>query len=63
MEKNKVPTFKIKPKQGVTVKDPKTFKPLKPEGENKPRNTYWLRRVQDGDCTIVKPTASKEPKQ
>ncbi|NOI79237.1 DUF2635 domain-containing protein [Vibrio tubiashii] len=63
MEKTQVTTFKIKPKQGFTVKDPKTFKPLKPEGEDKPRNTYWLRRVQDGDCTVVKPTASKEPKQ
>lgn len=53
MEKPKVPTFKIKPKKGVTVKDPKTLEPLKATGESKPRNTYWLRRVNDGDCTVV----------
>jgi hypothetical protein len=53
MEKNKVPTFTIKPKEGVTVKDPKTLEPLKTSGESKPRNTYWLRRVNDGDCTVV----------
>ncbi|AYV21125.1 DUF2635 domain-containing protein [Vibrio mediterranei] len=53
MEKTKVPTFTIKPKEGVIVKDPKTLEPLKTSGESKPRNTYWLRRVNDGDCTVV----------
>ncbi|OEE30726.1 hypothetical protein A1QO_15450 [Vibrio genomosp. F10 str. ZF-129] len=53
MEKKDVVTFKIKPKEGVTVKDPKTLEPLKTTGESKPRNTYWLRRVKDGDCTVV----------
>lgn len=60
MEKNKVQTFKIKPKQGVTVKDPDTLVPLKKEGEDKPRNAYWLRRVKDGDCIVIEPkTATK----
>ncbi|EDL52621.1 hypothetical protein VSAK1_13781 [Vibrio mediterranei AK1] len=60
MKKNEVPTFKIKPKQGVTVKDPETFEALKKEGEAKPRNAYWLRRVQDGDCIVLEPkTATK----
>lgn len=58
MEKNKVPTFKIKPKQGVIVKDPETLVSLKPEGEDKPRNAYWLRRVKDGDCLVIEPKAT-----
>ncbi|WP_019275980.1 DUF2635 domain-containing protein [Vibrio coralliilyticus] len=53
MEKTKVPTFTIKPREGITVKDPETLEPLEDTGESKPRNTYWLRRVNDGDCTVV----------
>ncbi|WP_299141314.1 DUF2635 domain-containing protein [uncultured Vibrio sp.] len=41
-------TFKIKPKKGLTVKDPVTREPLKAAGEVKPRNLYWLRRLNDG---------------
>ncbi len=61
MTKPKAPTFKIKPKTGVTVKDPETLVPLKNAGEEKPRNIYWLRRVKDGDCLVIapKPTAKK----
>lgn len=53
MEKTKATKFTIKPKAGVTVKDPETLESLKTSGESKPRNTYWLRRVSDGDCTVV----------
>ncbi|WP_076589701.1 DUF2635 domain-containing protein [Vibrio ostreicida] len=52
MEKPTVPTFTIKPRAGITVKDPDILEPLKKTGESKPRNTYWLRRVNDGDCTV-----------
>ena len=58
MDKNKVTTFKIKPKAGVTVKDPETFVPLNPKGEEKPRNIYWLRRVKDGDCIVIEPKST-----
>ena len=39
MEKTKVPTFTIKPKEGVTVKDPKTLEPLKTSGEQQRNST------------------------
>ncbi|WED29869.1 DUF2635 domain-containing protein [Vibrio sp. DW001] len=44
-------TFKVKPKQGLLVRDPDTRTPLKAEGEEKPRDTYWLRRIKDGSVT------------
>lgn len=55
-------TFKIKPKKGLTVKDPKTLEPLKATGEEKPRNAYWLRRLKDGSVFEVtnKATAKKD---
>jgi len=52
-------TFKIKPNgEGKKVRDPITFEPLKPAGEEKPRNEYWLRRVLDG--AVVKVEAEVE---
>lgn len=44
----------IKPAPGVTVRDPQTAQPLAAEGENKPRSSYWLRRLKDGDVVEVK---------
>jgi hypothetical protein len=29
------------------VRDPVTFRPLKAEGENKPKTQFWLRRIRD----------------
>ena len=47
-------TFVIKPKvAGKKVRDPITYEPLKAEGEEKPRNEYWLRRVLDGAVVKV----------
>lgn len=39
----------LKPQTGLKVKDPVTGKPLADDGETKPANTYWLRRLADGD--------------
>ena len=47
-------TVKIKPKQGLIVRDPITRTPLKNEGEEKPRNVYWLRRLKEGSALLVK---------
>lgn len=45
----------IKPaRTGQIVRDPDTFRPLDEQGEMKPRNTYWLRRLKDGDAVTVK---------
>lgn len=43
-------TIKLKPASDkVLVRDPDTFQPLSQKGEFKPRNSYWLRRLSDGD--------------
>ena len=44
----------IKPVAGRSVRDPNTLEVIKPEGEYKPRDGYWLKRVKDGDCVIAK---------
>ena len=53
----------IKPgRKGLLVRDPITGAPLDPNGESKPRSSYWLRRLRDGDAvkaTPPKKSASK----
>ncbi len=49
-------TLHIKPKAGLDVIDPVSFAPLAAEGESKPRNTYWLRRLRDGDVEEIPAT-------
>lgn len=52
-------TLFLKPgRDGLLVRDPVTGKPLDPNGETKPRNSYWLRRISDGDAVKAKPTKS-----
>lgn len=49
-------TFRIKPSRaGLIVRDPETRRPLAAEGEEKPRETYWLRRLADGDVVELEP--------
>ena len=43
------------PKQGFTVRDPRTKRALPPEGKEVPSTFYWARRLRDGDVTIGKP--------
>lgn len=45
-------TIHVVPKPGLNVRDPENGHPLPPEGADKPRNSYWLRRLQDGDVTL-----------
>ena len=46
--------IKIKPAtKGLLVRDPITREPLKAEGEMKPRNAYWVRRVLDASVVEV----------
>jgi Protein of unknown function (DUF2635) len=51
-------TMRIKPKPGLIVRDPVTYRPLAVEGEDKPRDQYWMRRLRDGD---VVPVEQSEP--
>ncbi len=55
-------TIKIKPLNGLIVRDPETREPLKDEGEEKPRNLYWLRRIQDKSVELVSSTKAKTTK-
>lgn len=41
--------LKVKPAPGRAVRDPKTMKMLAADGETKPRNGFWLRRLAGGD--------------
>lgn len=41
--------MKIRPKAGMTVRDPHTKQPLPPEGAEVAEDTYWLRRLRSGD--------------
>ncbi|EGM7825835.1 DUF2635 domain-containing protein [Escherichia coli] len=45
--------MKIKPAEGKAIRDPFTMQLLAPEGEEKPRNSFWLRRLADGDVVEV----------
>ncbi len=57
-------TLHIKPRAGVTVRDPRSGRALARTGEHKPRITYWLRRLRDGDVIELgaKPAAKPDPK-
>lgn len=55
----KTPVFKIYPaRAGLIVRDPRTLKPLSPNGETKPKNGYWLRRLREGSVTKTAPAAA-----
>ena len=54
--------FVLKPAPGRLVRDPFTGAKLAPEGEPKPQETYWLRRVAAGDAIVVEATTQKAPK-
>ncbi|MCX8507223.1 MAG: DUF2635 domain-containing protein [Alphaproteobacteria bacterium] len=54
----------IKPKDGLTVRDPDSMVALPPEGQIVPRNDYWLRRLEQGDVDLIddaKSTPTKTP--
>ena len=55
--------FKIKPShEDLIVRDPITREKLDMKGEQKPRNTYWLRRMQDKSVIEMVDTKKKGAK-
>lgn len=46
----------VKPKPGLTVRKPDGSK-LQADGERVSRTSFWIRRLQDGDVTEIKPAA------
>jgi hypothetical protein len=57
-----VQTFKLKllkPISKALVLDPITKKPLK-NGDTKPKNTYWMARIREGDVEILDTNKEKK---
>lgn len=54
-----MPTFKIKPKAGLLIRDPETFELLAESGEDKPKISYWLNHLKNGDVELVNDTTTK----
>ena len=54
--------MKVKPKQGLLVRDPDTKQPLPPEGAEVQDTQHWRRRLADGDVVRVgaEPAADEE---
>lgn len=52
------PTATLRPAAGLVVRDPDTRQPLADQGESKPLDTYWSRRLVDGDVHLVPATTS-----
>lgn len=46
-------TATLKPAPHLQVRDPVTRQPLAADGERKPLDTYWCRRLADGDVLLV----------
>ena len=43
----------VKPKDGLSVRDPVKGSPLPTEGAEVPDNIFWRRRLRDGDVSIA----------
>jgi len=43
----------VKPVEGKRCKDPRSNLVLPERGKHVPKNSYWLRRVSDGDCLLA----------
>ncbi|MBK68022.1 MAG: DUF2635 domain-containing protein [Rickettsiales bacterium] len=52
----------IKPADGMVVRDPMTKEKLPVEGKETLINSYWQRRIKDGDVIVFKPSKSKGSK-
>jgi len=48
----------IKPREGLLVRGP-DYTPLPATGAFRERNSYWLRRLRDGDVIICSPAKPK----
>ena len=53
------PTIHIKPAGSDTVRDPITRRPLADKGEHKPKNSYWVKKLNKGEVVEVAAKAAK----
>lgn len=52
-------TFWVKPAHGLSVRDPMSLKTLPEEGAEVLNNSFWQRRIRDGDVTVVEGKTKK----
>jgi len=52
--------IKIKPAGKNLLRNPDTMAHILPGGEHVERNSYWLRRIADGDAVEVKDDAKAD---
>lgn len=45
--------IRVRPAAGRIVVDPATYRPLPPDGAVVALDTYWSRRLRDGDCVCI----------
>lgn len=53
----------VKPKDGLSVRCPVRGAPLPAEGAEVPENTFWHRRLKDGDVVRVTTSAQEKTKK
>jgi hypothetical protein len=54
----------VKPAPGLKIRDPKSKRHVPEDGIEVPdTDTYWVRRVLDGDVVVVQPAAVKTASQ
>ena len=46
----------LKPADGLKIRNPETGRHMPPDGEWVSMDTYWRRRLRDGDVTASRPT-------
>jgi hypothetical protein len=45
--------LKVKPRDGLKIRDPQRGDLIEPEGRMVPRTTYWLHRLRDRDVVLL----------
>lgn len=43
----------IKPHNNLKIRDPQTQRHIPPEGTEVHESSFWLRRIQDGDVSVI----------
>lgn len=53
----------IRPKNGILIRDPKTNLYVLPEGKTVENNSFWRRRIKDGDVYVQDVEKEEKPKK
>lgn len=50
----------LKPRDGLSVRNPRTMVPVPEYGAEVPNTSYWRRRLKDGDMVVTTASAIKK---